>query len=160
MQEGPRSEHQWLEQFVGEWTVEMRCRMGPDEQESTFTGRESVRSLGGLWIVCEGMSEMSEGCTARTIMTLGFDPRTGRFRGTFIGSMMTHLWLYDGTLDAGKTTLTLDTEGPGFGPDAAMTTFQDILELRPDGTRELRSQYREKTGEWRPFMWATYRRVT
>ncbi|MBL9118909.1 MAG: DUF1579 domain-containing protein [Phycisphaerae bacterium] len=159
MQEEQRSEHQWLEQLVGEWTSEVRCRMGPDQPELTFTWQESVRSLRGLWILCEGTSEMSDGSTARTVMTLGFDPRTGRFVGTYIGSMMTHLWVYDGGLDAGRTILTLDTNGPGFGTDGAMARFQDTIELHPDGTRELRSQYQDEKGEWHPFMQAIYRRV-
>ena len=36
------------------------------------------------------------------IMTLGYDPQKKRFVGTLIGSMMTHLWVYDGALDAGR----------------------------------------------------------
>ena len=47
-------------------------------------------------------------------MTLGYDPVQKRFVGTFIGSMMTHMWIYNGTLDAAGKVLTLDTEGPGL----------------------------------------------
>ena len=45
------------------------------------------------------------------MMSLGFDPQKGRFVGTFIGSMMTHLWIYDGALDASGQALILDAEG-------------------------------------------------
>ena len=42
-----------------------------------------------------------------TLMTLGYDPRKKRFVGTFVGSMMTNLWIYDGELDKDERVLTL-----------------------------------------------------
>jgi len=53
---------------------------------------EVVQSLGGLWIVAKGEGEIPDGGTGNTIMTLGYDPRTTAI-GTFIGSMMMHLWI-------------------------------------------------------------------
>ena len=53
------------------------------------------------------------GCgPSTTIMTLGYDPQKERFVGTFVASMMTHMWHYNGSLDAAEKVLTLDTEGP------------------------------------------------
>lgn len=46
-----------------------------------------------------------------TIMTIGYDPHRQRFVGTFVASMMTHLWMYEGALDDGERVLTLETEG-------------------------------------------------
>ncbi len=44
--------------------------------------------------------EMPDGSTSRSIMTLGLiDPQQKRFVGTFIASMMTHLWVYNGAFD-------------------------------------------------------------
>jgi hypothetical protein len=42
------------------------------------------------------------GGLARMLMTLGYNPQTRRYTGTWVGSMMTHLWVYDGWLDAGR----------------------------------------------------------
>ena len=42
---------------------------------------------------------MPDGGPATMIMTLGYDPAKKRFVGTFIGSMMTNLWVYEGELE-------------------------------------------------------------
>jgi hypothetical protein len=93
-----------------------------------------------------------------TMMTLGYDPVKQRFVGTFIGSMMTHMWIYSGTLDAAGKVLTLDTMGPDFSGAPGLIPYQDIIEFLSDDHRLLRSQLRDKDGNWQPFMAAHYRR--
>ena len=90
----PQKEHQWLLRLVGEWTYETEAIVQPGKPPEKFAGTESVRSLGSVWVLCEGWGEMPGGGTATTIMTLGYDPVKKRFVGTFIGSMMTNLWVY------------------------------------------------------------------
>jgi hypothetical protein len=124
------------------------------------TGRETVRSLGGLWTIGEGSGESPDGGNCDSIMTLGFDPQTKRFVGTFIASMMTHLWPYNGTLDATGKVLTLDSEGPSFAGDGTMAKYQDIIEFLSDNHRTLSSQFLGPDGQWVPFMKAHYRRKT
>lgn len=154
----PQAEHQWLQKLVGEWTSEAECVMGPDKPPEKFHGTESVRSIGGLWTMGEGRGEMPGGGAAVTIMTLGYDPARKRFVGTFIGSMMTHMWVYDGTLDAAGKVLTLDTEGPHFGAEGKLTKYKDIIEFVSDDHRTLRSQMLIDDGTWSRFMTAHYRR--
>src|SRR4051812_28817673 len=93
-------EHEWLDKFVGEWSYESDCMMGPDQPSVKSTGMERVRSLAGAWVICEGQNEMPESGTANTMMTLGYDPAKKKFVGTFVVSMMTYLWVYEGELDA------------------------------------------------------------
>ena len=155
----PQQEHRWLQKLVGEWAYESECSMGPDKPPETFRGTETVRSIGGLWVVCEGRGEMPGGGIATTMMTLGYDPARQRFVGTFIGSMMTHLWVYDGGLDAAGTALTLDTEGPNFGVPGALAKYQDVIEWQGDDHRVLSSQTPGPDGRWHTFMTAHYRRV-
>ncbi len=52
-----------------------------------------------------------------------------RYVGNFIASMMTHMWLYEGTRDASGKVLTLDTEGPSMSGDGTMATYQDIVTI-------------------------------
>ena len=153
----PQQEHQWLQQIVGEWTSEMEATMAPGQPPAKFSGKDRVRSLGGLWVICEGEGEMPDGDTGYTIMTLGYDPAKKRFVGTFIGSMMAGMWLYEGQL-AGNV-LTLDTEGPSFADPNKMAKYQDILEIVGPDHRILKSRTLGEDGAWTEFMTANYRRT-
>ena len=118
-----------------------------------------MRSLGGLWVIAEGQGEMPGGGLATTIMTLGYDPRRKAFMGTWIGSMMTHLWHYRGALDADGKVLTLDAEGPSFAAGGeALARYQDVIELKSEAHRMLSSRELGDDGAWRQFMTAHYRR--
>jgi Protein of unknown function (DUF1579) len=154
----PQKEHAWLQKFVGKWTFEGECIMGPGQPPMKSTGAETVRSLGGLWVMGEGTGEAPDGSLVTSVITLGYDPQKQRFVGTFVASMMTHLWTYDGALDASGKVLTLDTEGPTFSGNGAMAKYQDIVELRSDDHRVLRSQMLGDDGKWHGFMTAHYRR--
>ena len=54
MKAEPQKEHLWLQKLVGEWTCEAEMTMKPDEPPAKSKGTETVRSLGGLWILAEG----------------------------------------------------------------------------------------------------------
>jgi hypothetical protein len=157
MNEKPQQEHRWLDKLVGEWTSEMECVMGPDRPPETSRGTESVRSLGGLWTVGEGAGEMPEDGAAMSVMTLGYDPKAGRFVGTFIASVMTHMWTYSGSLDESGKVLAVDAEGPSFTGEGT-AKYQDRIEFVDDDHRIMTSQVLGDDGEWHRFMTAHYRR--
>lgn len=159
MQTEAQNEHLWLQQWVGEWTYEGEMNMDPGKPPERFQGSESVRSLGNLWILAAGQGEMPDGDTATTMMTLGFDPRRGRFVGTWIGSMMAYLWVYDGELDADERVLTLNAEGPDMAGQTDRTArYRDVVEVRGDFHRILTSHVLGDDGQWRRLMTADYRR--
>ncbi|RJP33547.1 MAG: DUF1579 domain-containing protein [Phycisphaerales bacterium] len=153
-----RKEHDWLQKLVGEWTYEAECSVGPDQPAMKSTGSESVRSLGGLWVACEGQGEMPGCGPATTLMTLGFDPQKERYVGTWIGSMMTNLWVYDGELDAAGKTLSLHTEGPSMAGDGKTARYKDVITFVNDDHRTLTSHVLGENEQWRPFMTASYHR--
>jgi hypothetical protein len=97
--------------------------------------------------------------SGQSVMTLGFDPVKGKFVGTFIASMMTHLWPYEGVLEAHGSKLVLDSEGPSFATPGSYAKYQDTIEFIDDNTRTLSSCMQMPDGEWVHFMKATYRRV-
>lgn len=156
----PQKEHQWLQQLVGEWSYEHECDMGPGQAKGKFAGTETVRSLGGLWVLAEGRGEMPGGGTAQTVMTLGYDPQKPGYVGTFIGSMMTYLWHYNGTLDESGRILTLAAEGPKMEPGATgLATYHDIIEIVSPDHRKFRARMLGEDGKWTQFMEADYRRT-
>jgi len=151
-------EHAWLQKLVGEWTGEGDCEMGPDQPRQKWEVTETIRAIGEVWVQGESQGTMPDGSASLMLITLGFDPDKGRFVGTFIGSMMTHLWLYDGELDAAGRVLTLSAEGPSMLGDGKLAKYQDIVEVMGDDERTLSSQIQMPDGTWHRFMTSRYRR--
>lgn len=156
----PQAEHRWLQRLVGEWSVEGEASMGPDQPPQKMSGTESVRTLGGLWMLCEGTGKLPDGSEAVNLMTLGFDPAKGRFVGSFIGSMMTHFWVYDGTLDTAKNSLALIAEGPDMTGGSGMIDYRDTITFIDDDHRTLTAAAKSADGTWQDhFMTMNYRRI-
>src|SRR5690606_4838170 len=153
----PQKEHRWLHRLVGDWTFESEAQE-PGKTSQKGTGAQSIRAIGDLWILGEGEAEMPGHGAATMILTLGYDPQKERFVGTWIGSVMANLWVYEGTLDAAQRVLTLDTEGPSFSGDGGTAPYHDIVEIMSDDHWVLRSEARDASGNWHQFMTAHYRR--
>jgi hypothetical protein len=149
-------EHLWLTALVGVWSFESTCNMGPDQPPMTSKGREIGRSLGGIWIVCESEGDM-QGQTMNSLMTLGYDPTRGRYVGTWIGSPMTSMFVYEGVRAGG--VLPLETVGPSFDDPSKTSRYQDVIEVIGPNERTLTSRLALSDGSWRQFMKATYKRV-
>jgi hypothetical protein len=157
METKPQQQHRWLDKLVGEWTYETDAS-APGQPVAKATGTETVRSIGGLWIQAESEGEMPGGAQATSIMTLGFDAGKHRFVGTWIGSMLAYMWVYEGELDAAERILTLNAEGPSMADDGTMSKYQDVHELISDRHRTMTARVLEATGQWKPFMTVEYRR--
>lgn len=158
----PTEQHLWLQQFVGEWTSEMEANMGPGQPPMKSRGSESARMLGGLWLVADGVSQMPGGDEGLMILTLGYNLKLGQFVGSWIGSMMTHLWTYTGELDSAGKILTLSTQGPSMednGASGRLANYRDIHEIIDADHRTLRSQYQGADGQWTEFMVVHYYRA-
>lgn len=159
MQAEPQHEHDWLKQFVGEWTYESDCSMGPGKPRETFTGSQSNRIIGGLWLVGEGQCEMPGGGIGTMLLTIGYDQQKGRYVGSWIGSMMSILWVYDGSIDETGTILTLESEGPSFAGDGTTAKYRDIVAVTGEGAYRFSSELLGPDGNWTEFMTAQYRRT-
>jgi hypothetical protein len=151
-----RPEHAWLHRLLGDWRVES-VDEGAGSTDSDWM--ETVRPIGDVWVVAEGRGSMPDGSEATMVITLGFDPRVGRYVGSWIGSMMTQLWVYDGELDADGTTLTLYADGPDFEDPGTTRRYRDVIALEGDDRRALRSALLAPDGTWKEFMTMRYRRA-
>ncbi|KAM3090896.1 DUF1579 domain-containing protein [Phormidesmis sp. 146-35] len=154
----PQKEHQWLQKLVGEWTYETEVTMGSDQPPEKATGTEHVRSIGELWVLAEGQGEMPGCGHATTLVTLGYDPQQQRYVGTWIGSMMTYLWQYEGELSADETMLTLYSEGPAMTGDGKMAKYKDVIEFKSDDHRIMTSHALSDDGQWHHFMTINHQR--
>lgn len=155
-------EHEWLRQLVGEWTYQGECPANFSEgaPQEKLEGRERVRSLRDVWIVAEADGPSPEpGVPALSLMTLGYDPKLGRFVGQWIGSMMNYQWLYDGSLSEDRRSLMLNSEGPGMSEDAGLAKYRDIHEFLSPNERALYSEILTGEGKWHRFMETRYIRV-
>jgi len=150
-------QHRWLQQLVGDWTYESTVTTGPD-QRASYTGLDRVRALGEFWIIAEAEGEFPGEGQARMVVTLGYDPLRKRFAGTFIHSMMSYLWHYDGELDGTRTMLTLESTGPSLN-GGATARYRDVIEIVGPSQRTFRSYALREDGKWIEFMVARYTRV-
>lgn len=143
--------HLWLQRLVGEWTTETEATM-PDGSVSKISGKASARKLGEYWVVIESTGPMpGDEEEGRTIISLGYDRHKGRFVGSFVGSMMMNLWIYDGELtDDG--TLNLDTEGEDMTDETKTAPYRDAIRFESDDVYVMTSHYRDENGAWSPFV--------
>lgn len=156
--ESVTEQHRWLQQLVGDWTYESTVTTGP-EQRKTYTGTDRVRALGDFWIIADGEGEFPGEGPARMVVTLGYDPLRKRFTGTFIHSLMSYLWHYDGELDGTRKMLTLESTGPGMNGSGATARYRDVIEMVNPSQRVFRSYALREDGKWVEFMVARYLRT-
>lgn len=149
-------EHEWLRQLVGEWTYEMDCPGGPDGATMKVSGKETVRAFGDIWFQAEGLTAGPDGAPARTLLTVGYDPQKGRFCGTWIGTMMNTLWVYDGELDERENKLVLGSRGPNT--EGGTSNYRDIIIMHSRDERSFVAMIEKEDGRWETMMAVRYSR--
>lgn len=147
----PTPEHLWLQRLRGDWVWRSEALPGHDYPPSQ--GKERGQGIGDVWTELAG-----EGDYGVTRMTLGFNPDTGRFQGTWVGSMANHLWVYDGALDESGEALVLEATGPSFTGEG-MARFRDVVAFEGPDVRTLRAYTQGGDGAWTHFMTSRYTRV-
>lgn len=151
----PGQEHAWLDQLVGDWTFTATAPGCGDAPP----GRETVRSMGGFWIVGEGSGAMPDGRSMSSLLTLGYDPRVQSFVGSWVGSMMPYMFVYEGALDRTANTLTLDCQGPDFSDVSKSASYREVITILDGTTRTFISYMEAADGSWTEIMNARYQRV-
>ncbi|HEX7003629.1 MAG TPA: DUF1579 domain-containing protein [Trueperaceae bacterium] len=149
----PGPEHAWLQRLVGEWVMEAEAAGHP-----SFTGSETVRPLGQAWIVAEGSFQAEGREPDSSLMMLGFDPEKKRFVGTWAGSALAYLWVYEGQFGDSEKILNLDCMGPSMRGDGKLLPYRDVIEWVSEDERLLRGLVRDADGSWQQFMVTRYRR--
>jgi hypothetical protein len=125
----------------------------------TFTGSEAFRAVGDYWVQGEAQGAGMDGGPSTSLMTLGFDPAKSRFVGSWIGSTMPIIWVYDGELDPNRRVLRLYADGPAMDGSNRTEQYMDLVEFVDDDYRTLSGHTKNAEGVWTPFMTGHYRRV-
>jgi hypothetical protein len=154
----PQEEHHWLLQLEGEWTVEVEILLEPGQPSMRSKGTESIQAIGPFWIVAESTGTFMDK-PFHGVMTLGYDASKQRYIGTWVDSSTSHLWLYDGTLEAAQNRLTLTGEGPSAVNPRNFAKFREVIELKSPDYRTFTSSMRQDNGKWAVTMINHYRRI-
>ena len=154
---GPEKEHQWLQQFVGDWVAESKGTAGPDQPEMESKGKMKTRSIGGMWVINEINAEMT-GVTMTGVQIIGYDPARKKYVGTWIDSMTNYMWTYEGTVDATGKKITLEADGPNFITAGKTTKFRDEYEFKTADQIIATSSMLGEDGKWVTFMSGTMTR--
>jgi Protein of unknown function (DUF1579) len=153
----PEKEHQWLHQFVGEWETAAEGTAGPGQPAFTCQGKTTSRMLGGLWLVSETQNDVG-GTTINAIQTIGYDPETKKYVGTWVDSMINHMWKYEGTVDPTGKILTLEAKGPNMISPGKVASYRDSFEFKSaDHIVNISSMLMED-GKWVQFMKGSMKR--
>lgn len=155
----PVQEHEWLQKLVGEWRVETEMTMAPDQPKQKAEGRESVKSLGGLWAFGVGKATMPGGAPMNYYSALGYDVSFKEYRGCRFASVSSHLWKQVGELSADGKSMTLNCVGPSMTKDGETANYRDVIQLIDENHRTLTSYGEDDNGEWQEFMKARYTRA-
>ncbi len=153
----PTPQHTWLSQLVGEWNVTTEI-VSPDSAPMKFESTESVRSIGGLWVLAEGTIPVDATSSMTTLLTIGYDTREKAFVGTWVDTMHPQLWVYRGTLDDAKKTLTLEATGPKHDDPTKTAKYRDLITIVGPDRKRFTSSIQGDDGQWTQYMSTDYRR--
>lgn len=150
----PTKQHEWLAQLAGEWNTEAEMVVEPGKPPVKCRGTESVRVIGGFWIVGEHKADFM-GTPMTGLMTVGYDAQKKKFVGTWVCSMCDWLCQYEGHLEG--NTLTLECMGPN-PTTGKLVKMKDVMELKDKDTRVITSSMLGEDGKWVQFMTMTSKR--
>ena len=128
----PTAEHGLLMEMVGTWNVDCSYFMGPGEPMRT-QAQETIEPVGGFWTVSL-FESLFMGAPFAGRATMGYDPQKGKWVGTWIDSMMPHMFVMEGDMDPETHVLTMHCEGPSMTGGTA--PYRSVSTPLPDGRRQ------------------------
>lgn len=136
----------WLKQLAGEWKTEAEVIV-PGQKSITAKGTESARMLGQNWLIVEGKAELG-GMPFSSLQTLGYDPQAKKYVGTWVDSLSSYMWKYEGTLDESGRMLTLTTRGPCPQKNGELANVREVLEIVDKDQKTFTSYVEMAPGKW------------
>ncbi len=141
----PLEEHEVLKQTVGVWDAEIAI-LNPGGEPTRYNGVETIKMLGKFWTTIDYEFEFM-GQMAKSHGTIGFDPVSKRFVGTWHESTSPFIGSLEGTYDSATSTTTYTMKTKNMNgkqteykvvfvqPDADHRTFE--LFTKPSGSGDM-----------------------
>src|SRR5437763_16862714 len=70
----PGKEHEWLQQFAGEWESDFELHFEPGKPPLKCKGTGSARMVGGFWVLSDMKADLL-GLPFAAVLTVGYDPQ-------------------------------------------------------------------------------------
>ncbi|MAT14026.1 MAG: hypothetical protein CMJ46_02005 [Planctomyces sp.] len=144
-------EHALLQKFTGDWTSVGKTIGTPDQPSTECKGKMSSHMLGDFWVVNK-LEGTSVGMEFHGLQTIGYDAEKQKYVGTWVDTMMNHMWKYEGTYDASTNKLSLVAEGPSFFVPGEKSQYRDSYEFKSDNKIIATSEVMGDDGKWITFM--------
>lgn len=150
----PGEPHRLLASMAGNWQTRTRHWMEPGNPPVTSEGTcEQHMILDGRFLYQEFKGEMM-GAPFTGIGINGYDNHSGKYVSTWIDSMGTAIYYFEGTADAdGRSiTQTCDVDDPIRGP----ITWRSVTKIADDATHSFEMYSIDQAGKEQKVMEMTY----
>ena len=152
----PTEPHKMFANLVGTWSTKTRAWMEPDKPPMEGTGTcEQKMLLGGRYLQQEYIGEMM-GSPFTGINLIGFDNYTKKYVSTWIDSMSTGIYYFEGTGSADGRTVTQEStyDDPVRGP----MVWRSVTRIVDDNTLEYEMYLTPRGGKEEKMMEMTVTR--
>ncbi len=154
--QGATKEHEFLKKFVGEWETVTEGSAGEGQPAVKGTAVMKCSMLGSIWLVSESEMKVAD-LNIKAIQTIGYDEKKKMYIGTWIDSMMNHMWHYEGSVDKSGKKITLGADGPSMTGEGT-SKYRDAYEFVDDDTFIATSSMLNEDGKWVTMMKGTGKR--
>jgi hypothetical protein len=152
----PGAPHKMLAKLTGSWTTRTRAFMEPDKPPAEGAGTcEQKMIFDGRYLQQEYTGEMM-GSPFHGINMLGYDNHTKKYVSTWIDSMSTGIYYFEGTASEDGKTITQESryDDPVRGP----TLWRSVTRIVDDNTLEYEMYLTSKGGKEEKMMEMTVAR--
>lgn len=151
----PGPEHAHLQKMVGKWKASNKMMMGEGAAPMVSEGTEEIMSIcNGMFISTAYKSGAPMPFEGHGIE--GFDTMKKRYVGTWVDSMGSGVYSYEGSMDA-KGVMTYTMVGPDPATGKSMTSTM-VCEMKDNNTRTMKMFMGTDT-KASPMMEITYTRM-
>ena len=150
----PGAPHKMLASLAGSWTTKTRGWMEPDKPPMEGTGTcEQKMLLGGRYLQQEYTGEMM-GSPFTGINVIGYDNHAKKYVSTWIDSMSTGIYYFEGTATGKTTTQRCSYDDPVRGP----MVWRSVTRIVNNDTLKLEMYLAPKRGKEEKMMEMTVTR--